>query len=201
MSFFQQEVSIMANAFSNLNGFEIFFLICAVVGGFFVLARLVMQFIGAGADIDTDIDTGIDAQHVDSDIGFKVLSMHSLTSFFMMFGLVGLALYRQNRAGMFLSTLGASIAGLVSVWVIGRIFASVVRLQSSGNLATASAIGSTGTVYLSIPEGGTGRVSINFRGRLREFDASAVDAEAIATGTPIRVVRVDASVLVVEKLQ
>jgi len=191
----------MANAFSNLNGFEIFFLICAVVGGFFVLARLVMQFIGAGADIDTDIDTGIDAQHVDSDIGFKVLSMHSLTSFFMMFGLVGLALYRQNRAGMFLSTLGASIAGLVSVWVIGRIFASVGRLQSSGNLATASAIGSTGTVYLSIPEGGTGRVSINFRGRLREFDASAVDAEAIATGTPIRVVRVDASVLVVEKLQ
>jgi membrane protein implicated in regulation of membrane protease activity len=191
----------MANAFSNLNGFEIFFLICAVVGGFFVLARLIMQFIGAGADIDTDLDTGIDAQHVDSDIGFKAISMHSLTSFFMMFGLVGLALYRQNRAGMFLSVLGASVAGLFSVWVIGRIFASVGRLQSSGNLVTASAVGSTGTVYLGIPKGGTGRVSINFRGRLREFDASAADGEAIATGTPIRVVRVEASVLVVEKIR
>jgi len=191
----------MANAFSNLNGFEIFFLICAIVGGFFVLAKLIMQFIGAGADIDTDLDTGIDTQHVDSDIGFKALSMHGLTSFLMMFGLVGLALYRQNRAGMFLSVLGASVAGLLSVWVIGRIFTSIGKLQSSGNLATASAIGSTGTVYLGIPRGGTGRVSINFRGRLREFDANSADGEAIATGTPIRVVRVEASVLVVENIR
>jgi membrane protein implicated in regulation of membrane protease activity len=191
----------MANAFSNLNGFEIFFLICAIVGGFFVLAKLIMQFIGAGADIDTDLDTGIDTQHVDSDIGFKALSMHGLTSFLMMFGLVGFALYRQSHVGMFLSILGASIAGFASVWVIGRIFASVSRLQSSGTLATASAVGSTGTVYLSIPRGGTGRVSINFRGRLREFDASAADGEAIATGTPIRVVRVEASVLVVERIR
>lgn len=191
----------MANAFSNLNGFEIFFLLCAVVGGFFVLVKLVMQFIGADAEIETDLDTGIDAQHADPDIGFKALSMHGLTSFLMMFGLVGLALYRQNRAGMVLSILGASAAGLASVWVIGRIFASVSRLQSSGTLATASAVGSTGTVYLTIPKGGTGRVSINFRGRLREFDASSADGEALASGTPIRVVRVDASVLVVEKLQ
>jgi membrane protein implicated in regulation of membrane protease activity len=191
----------MANAFSNLNGFEIFFLICAIVGGFFVLAKLIMQFIGAGADIDTDLDTGIDTQHVDSDIGFKALSMHGLTSFLMMFGLVGLALYRQNRAGMFLSVLGASVAGLLSVWVIGRIFTSIGKLQSSGNLATASAVGSTGTVYLGIPRGGTGRVSINFRGRLREFDANSADGEAIATGTPIRVVRVEASVLVVENIR
>lgn len=191
----------MANAFSNLNGFEIFFLLCAIVGGFFVLVKLVMQFIGADAEIETDLDTGIDAEHVDSDIGFKLLSMHGLTSFLMMFGLVGLALYRQSQAGMVLSILGASAAGLASVWVIGRIFASVGRLQSSGTLATAGAVGSTGTVYLGIPPGGTGRVSINFRGRLREFDACAADGEAIATGTPIRVVRVDASVLVVEKLQ
>jgi membrane protein implicated in regulation of membrane protease activity len=191
----------MVNAFANLNGFEIFFLLCAIVGGFFVLVKLIMQFIGADAEIDTDLDAGIDAQHVDSDIGFKVLSMHSLTSFLMMFGLVGLALYRQSQVGIFLSTLGASVAGLASVWVIGRIFASVGRLQSSGTLATASAVGSTGTVYLGIPQGGTGRVSINFRGRLREFDASAADGEAIATGTPVRVVRVDASVLIVEKIR
>lgn len=191
----------MANAFSNLNGFEIFFLLCAIVGGFFVLVKLVMQFIGADAQIETDLDTGIDAEHVDSDIGFKALSMHGLTSFLMMFGLVGFALYRQSRAGMVLSILGASAAGLASVWVIGRIFASVSRLQSSGTLATASAVGSTGTVYLSIPKGGTGRVSINFRGRLREFDAMAAAGEALASGTPIRVVRVDASVLVVEKIR
>ena len=191
----------MANAFSNLNGFELFFLICAIVGGFFVLIRLIMQFIGADAELDTDLDTGIDSQHVDSDIGFKVLSMHSLTSFLMMFGLVGFALYRQSGAGMFFSTLGASVAGAASVWVIGRIFASVSRLQSSGNLATDSAVGSTGSVYLSIPEGGTGRVSINFRSRLREFDATAADGEAIATGTPIRVVRVKGREMVVEKIR
>jgi membrane protein implicated in regulation of membrane protease activity len=96
--------------------------------------------------------------------------------------------------------VGAVAAGLASVWLIGRIFGFAGRLQSSGTLKTAAAVGSSGTVYLTIPAGGTGRVTINFQGRLREFDAAAVEKVEIATGTPIRVVRVDASILIVEKI-
>lgn len=193
----------VSNAFSGMNGLEIFFLICAVVGGFFVVVKLVLQFVGADTDIDTDIDSdiGVDIHHADSDVGFKLLSIYGLTSFLMMFGLVGLALYRQSHAGFLVALVGGTAAGLAAVWVIRRLFALVGRLQSSGTLDTASAAGSSGTVYLNIPPGGTGRVTINFKGRMREFDAMAADSGSLPTGTPIRVVRVDATVLVVEKIR
>jgi len=188
----------MSDAFANLNGFEVFYLLCAIVGGFFVLVRLVMQFVGAGIDTDADLD--LDGHHTDSDVGFKLLSLHSLTSFLMMFGLVGLALYRQSEVGFVTSIVGASLAGMISVWVIGRLFALFSGLQSSGTLATAQAVGSTGTVYLTIPAGGTGRVTINFQNRLREFDAVVKGGGELPTGTPVKVVQVNANVLVVEPL-
>lgn len=187
----------MPNTISAMNGIEIFFLICAVIGGFFVIVKLVLQLIGADADVDTDIDSDI---HTDSDAGFKLLSIYGITSFLLMFGLVGLALYHQSQAGFLVSIIGATAAGFASFWVIGRLFTLVGRLKSSGTLDTASAVGSKGTVYLNIPAGGTGRVTINMNGHLREFDAVTVNQAALLTGTPIFVVRVDANVLVVDKI-
>ena len=191
----------MVKAFSNFNGLEIFFLACAIIGGFFVFIKLIMQFTGSDSDTGYSVDSDIDMHHVDSDIGFRILSIHSLSAFFMMFGLVGLALYRQSQAGVIISIAGAVAAGLVSVWVIGKIFQGAAKLQSSGTLNTADAINSTGKVYLTIPEGGTGRVSINFHNHLREFDATEKNGAEVRTGTPIRVVQVKANVLVVETLK
>lgn len=186
----------MKDAFANLNSFEIFFLTCALIGGFFVLIRLILQFAGGDSDIDTDVD--IDAHHTDADAGFKLLSMHGLTSFLMMFGLVGLAFYRQNQAGFFVSIVGGTGAGLASVWVIGRLFSLVTRLQSSGTIGIESAVGGEGTVYLTIPAGGTGRVLITFNNRQREFDAMARNAAEIATGKRVRVTEVRGNMVIVE---
>ncbi len=188
----------MTEAFADLNSFEIFFLVCALVGGFFVLVRLILQF--AGADAETDTDLGIDAEHADTDVGFKLLSMHGMTSFLMMFGLVGFALYRQNRAGFPLSIAGAVLAGLASVWVIGKLFSLVIRLQSSGTVGIESAAGGEGTVYLTIPAGGTGRVLISFRNRRREFDARTRGGVEIRTGERVRVVEVSGATVIVEKI-
>lgn len=185
----------MQGAFSNLSGFEIFFAICAIVGGIFVLVRFVMQVTGAGGDLD------LDAQHIDADASFGLLSVHGLTSFFMMFGLVGFALYRQSQVGAPIAIVGAVAAGLASVWLIGRLFGGLLKLQSSGTQQTADAVGCEGAVYLRIPAGGTGKVMINFNNRLREYDAIHTGGEDLATGARIRVVRISGNVLVVEKLQ
>jgi membrane protein implicated in regulation of membrane protease activity len=189
--------------FSDFNGLEMFFLGCAVIGGFFVLVKLVLQFIGgdSDADVGVDGDIGFDAEHVDSDIGFRALSIQGISAFFMMFGLVGFALYRQSQLGVVVSIVGAVAAGLFSVWVMGKLFHMASRLQSSGTLQTADAVGCTGTVYLNIPESGTGRVSLNFKNHLREFDAIEINGTEVPTGTPVRVVQVRASVLVVESMQ
>ncbi|MBU0485520.1 MAG: hypothetical protein KKB30_13525 [Proteobacteria bacterium] len=190
----------MVKLFSDFNGLEVFFLACAIIGGFFVILKLIMQFVGGDTDTDFGVDgeISIDPHHVDSDLGFRFLSMHGLSAFFMMFGLVGLAFYRQSQAGVIISMIGAVVAGMASVWVIGKLFQGAVNLQSSGTLKTADAVGSTGTVYLSIPEGGTGRVSLNFQNRLREFDATEKNGKELSTGTPVRVVKVNANILEVE---
>ena len=190
----------MVKAFSDFNGLELFFLVCAIVGGFFVLVKLVLQLIGGDADTDVGVDgdIGIGTEHLDSDVGFRLLSLHGLSAFFMMFGLVGLALYRQSQMGVIISNIGAVTAGVFSVWVIAKIFQGASRLQSSGTLKTKDAVGCSGIVYLTIPEGGRGLVNINFRNHPREFDATEKNGTAVPTGTPVRVVQVNANILVVE---
>lgn len=189
--------------FSQYNGVEIFFLICAVIGGGFVVIKFILQLVGMDHGMQSDIDVDgpdFDIHHADSDIGFKVLSLHSITSFLMMFGLVGLALYRQSNFGIFISMIGAAVAGCASVWVIGKMFLLVMKLKSSGTISIDDTVGAQGKVYLTIPENGTGRALINVRNSLREYDAISHNNTSISTGTPIRVVWVDGNVLVVEVL-
>ena len=190
----------------TFNGLEIFYLICAIVGSVFVVLKLILQFVGADVDgdfdadfeADFDADMDVDLEHTDSDIGFHWLSMHGLSSFFMMFGFVGLALYRQNSLGAIISIVGGIIAGAISVWMISKIFKFASKMQSSGTLKLANAVGCTGKVYLTIPEHGTGRVTLNFNNRLREQDAKEINGKSVATGTAVKVVEVKGNVLIVE---
>jgi len=193
----------MNGFFSEYKGVEIFFLVCALVGGLFVLLKFIMQFSGLDHDAASDMDAGghgVEAHHADSDVGFKFLSLHSITSFMMMFGLVGLALYRQSQMGIFISMLGAIASGIASVWIISKLFMLTVKLKSSGTISIDSTVGTQGKVYLTIPKDGSGRVLINVRSSLREYDAISQEGESLATGTPIRVVWVDGNMLVVERL-
>ena len=193
----------MAAYFSQFNGVEVFFLICAVVGSAFVGIRFVLLLFGLH---DGDVGDGtvdgsdLDGHHADSDVGFKLLSLQGITSFLMMFGLVGMAFYHESRMGMLVSMIGGLAAGLASVWVIAKMFRMVVRLQSSGTIPIESTVGAQGKVYLTIPANGTGRVLISVRNSLREYDASSQDKQPIETGKPVRVVWVDGNVLVVEPI-
>jgi membrane protein implicated in regulation of membrane protease activity len=189
----------MSEFFNRLHGVELFFLVCAVVGGVFVLIRLVVMMIGLDHGVDGDLGSGghdFDGHHADSDVGFKLLSLQGITSFLLMFGLVGMALY-----GVLFSIAGALAAGLASVWIIAKMFSLVVKLQSSGTISIDSTVGAQGKVYLTIPESGSGRVLINVHNSLREYDAVTQDKRALATGVPIRVVWVDGNVLVVEAIE
>jgi len=82
------------------------------------------------------------------------------------------------------------------MWLMHRIVRAMLRLQSSGTVNIFAAVGSEGTVYLTVGKDG-GRVQIDFANRLREFDAISADGAAIPTGTPIRVQGVEANTLVV----
>lgn len=189
----------MDSFFSQDSAVETFFFICAVVGGFFVLMKFAMMFIGFDHHFDGG-GHGFDAHHSDSDTGFHILSLHGISSFLTMFGLVGLAMHKQSGFGTLFSLIGAVLAGGFSVWVIGKLFFMFNKLKSNGTISIDSTVGAQGKVYMKIPENGTGRVLVNVKSSLREYEASTNDGKGIDTGTPIRVIWVDGNVLVVERI-
>jgi len=194
----------MLSWFETLSGTDHFFLVCAIIGSLGVLLRLISQILGfASGDTDGGIDVDISdgASHADAHHagdGFKIISVHGLAAFFMMFGLVGFALNRENQAPIIVSLVCGVIAGAVSVWLIAKLFKMANKLQSIGNLDVNKAVGCHGSVYMQIPKGASGRVVVNIGGRQREIDAIHVSGDEIATGTPIVVVKIEETIAVVD---
>ncbi len=178
---------------SGLSGLEYFFLTSAVIGGVIVLVKLVIQFIaGSDSDLGTD-DVG---GHPDD--GFKMLSLQGIGAFFLLFGLVGLAMLRESKAGVPFSVVVALLAGFAAVWAIARLFGVAKRLQSSGTVSVEEMAGKKATVYLHIPKNGTGTVTVHFSGRSREYDAREITGKAVPTGETVLVKEVSGNILLVE---
>jgi hypothetical protein len=189
----------------GLTWIEIIYWASTIIGGTLFILRLVMMFIGGGVDdtFDASIDSGdldISGDHASADMSFKLMSVQGLTSFFMMFGLVGLALLKANLP-VLLTVFGGVIAGLVTVAITGLIFSQMKRLQTEGTINIQNTVGKDGSVYLTIPINGTGQVQIIVQGSLKIFDAVSIDKTRIATGEKVRVVGVaSGNTLVVEKI-
>jgi membrane protein implicated in regulation of membrane protease activity len=193
----------MHEFYTALSAIQKFFLFCAVLGGSIFIIRMVLMIAGVG---DHDVHDGGGFDHVeahsDSDTSFRLFSLHGLTGFFMMFGLVGLAMSKQIWIPDLVALAGGIAAGLLTVWVIGKTVVSMSKLQSDGTMSIASAVGQEGRVYLKIPPGGTGQVQVPCQGRLTIYDAVASGKEEIPTGEPVIVIDIaGGNILVVEKAQ
>ncbi|HHW09768.1 MAG TPA: hypothetical protein GXX29_07335 [Firmicutes bacterium] len=181
---------------AGLNTTEKIFAASAIIGGIIFIVRMLMTLLG-GFDHHDGPDVDLDSSG-DADASFKALSIQGITAFFMMFGLVGLALSLQSGVGAAISVLGGVIAGFATVWVIGRIFVSMQKWQSEGTLRWENAIGQEGTVYLTIPANGTGQVSVAVQGQLRVGNAVSANHEVLKTGERVVVIDVvNGNVLVV----
>ena len=200
---------------------ELVFLGSAVLGGTLFILRMLAMIIGGldfgdselptdfdvdaspgldmTGDFDSDLDLQGDIEHASAMLSFKFLSLQGLTAFFMMFGLVGLAIHRARVWAVF-SVAGGVLAGLLTLWVIGMIFTLMSRLQSEGNINLKNAIGKQGTVYLTIPENGSGQVRVVVQGSLKVLDAVSDNNQKILTKEKIKVIgTIDANTVLVEK--
>ena len=190
---------------AGLTWIEIIYWAATIIGGTLFILRLILMFMGGDVSddgIDSALDTGgfeSSGDHADANMSFQLLSVQGLTSFFMMFGLVGLALLKASQP-VLLTVMGGVLAGLVTVAVTGLIFTQMKRLQTEGTINIQTTIGSEGSVYLTIPKNGTGQVQVIAQGSLKIFDAVSNNKTLIATGEKIRVVGVaGGNILVVEK--
>lgn len=177
---------------TDLSWVELIYWGFAILGGVFLLLRIVMMFFGADADVAGDA--------MDGAFEFNFFSIQGLTAFFLMFGLVGLMLLAAGQP-VFITMLGGGAAGLVTMLVIAVLLHQMRRLRSEGTLDMRNAIGEHGSVYLKIPAGGTGQVQVTVQGGLKVMDAVAANDQALAYGEKVKVVGVaDSRTLVVERL-
>jgi hypothetical protein len=186
---------------TSTGGFETTFWVCAIGGTVFFALRIVLVvftgFGDFGFHADGLGDGGGDALGVDhdmahdSDVAFQFLSVNSLTAFVMMFGWAGLAAYKQYGFGYFITGLIAVLAGVGMMLITSYLFVLARKLTTQGaGFSLSQAVGENASVYLRIPEGGTGKIQLNLNGILREIEAQSASGESIESFTNVKVLRV-----------
>jgi hypothetical protein len=218
----------MSGYLASLSALETIYLACAIFGGGFFLVRTVLMLSGMG-DTDSDIDhpdidhvdiDHADADHADADHdsriedidhgdhwdhadgGLKLLTLQGITAFVMMFGLTGYSFSRNSLLGSFMTIVVAVLIGLFGMWLIAKGFALMRSMQCSGNLQIYDAIGQEGSVYLTIPAEGVGKIQIVISGRLMVKDAVSLDKKVLKTGERVCVSEISSGgMLVVRGLE
>jgi len=188
--------------FGDVSGIDIIFAGMAIVGTLLFILYFGLVLIGGAADgaldmLGFDLDFGMDSTQG----AFHMLTIQGLLSFMMMFGIFGLAASQADQSS--LMAIGAgSVAGLVSMWIVGKIFQMVAGLESDGNIKLNEAIGAKGTVYRTIKPGQSGQVQVEFQSALRTCEAVAEDETLqIDTGKFITVVGNISEMLIVKPLK
>ncbi|MFI4870480.1 MAG: hypothetical protein ACIARQ_01595 [Phycisphaerales bacterium JB061] len=174
----------------------VWFTIPAIIGTVYFLFQIFLGGLGGdldlGIDADLDFDSGLgggDAPGVE--VG--VLSLQTLSAFFMASGWSGFAALRLLGMDMTGAVLVAVVAGVAFSWMLVWLMRKMLLLQNSGNVRIGQTVGLAGDVYIQVPPAGqgTGRVKLVLGTRQREFNAVQSGAEPIATNTRIRVVQAD----------
>ena len=173
---------------ASLTGLPFVYGICALVGGGLFLIIMVLMFIGIEFDLDALAD------------GSGHVSLHGISGFFTLFGLVGLYLDSQGY-GVLVSSMGGIGAGVVMFLAVSRIIMAMRNLESSGNITVDQTVGAKGSVYAEILPGESGAVTIFIDERERRYDAVTDEPAGLKTGALIEVKEViSGSLLKVTKL-
>ncbi len=168
------------------------YLVCAVVGGiaFFIELMLVLF----GAEVNTDFDI--------SDFAFKFISIQGLSAFGLVGGLVGFYAYDKTGQSILISLACAIFAGVLMAWVLSKFTKSLMSLQSAGNIQLKNAINTFGTIYMSIPKDGIGKVALDLQGRRIYINAISKDGSELDRGIRVKIVDVNGDdALVVSKVE
>ena len=139
---------------------------------------------------DGSLDVDMHDTHHDVP-SFKLFTLHSISGFFMMFGLVGLACTDQFDLSYVHAFAIAAVAGVSVMVLIALIFRSALLFQGSGTVFTLNkTVGLVGTVYQRIPAHGQGKVSLVVNGISREVLAQSPDKKPIESFKIVTVIRV-----------
>lgn len=184
----------------DLQGVEIVYTICFVLGlGFAVLTALLSGFLGG---FDTGIDVGghhgatVDHGHHH----FSPWNPIVIAMFLVSFG--GAGMISKNYFGLALpgqlavsGSAGFAVGGLV-FWAIWKLFSAA---QGSSEVHLEELVGQEAEVTVSIPSAGMGQIAYVSGGR-HVGVAVSVDGEPIPEGSVVKISKIAGSTFYVERV-
>ena len=185
--------------YDGSGGMAFIFATSAVLGGVLFLLWFALIMIGG---ITADVFDGLfgtDFDAMGADASFKALTFQGIMAFMMFFGLGGLYVLEGDSSATTLAIVVGSLTGFGSMYGTGKLFQLFVSLQSDGTIDMDDAIGSVGTIYLRIPEGGVGQIQVESGNAMRTYNAKTEDGQAMATGDFAEVIEVVSSTLIVKR--
>ena len=145
-------------------------MVMALVGTVFFLLRLVFAlfFGGDGGDLDGDL---ADVGHGDST--FSMFSLLSILAFFMGAGWMGLTCRVNWELSSMASAMAAAGFGFALMVMASGLMTLTRSLNQVVEYDLQTAVGHTASVYMTIPERGSGRgqIKVTVSGRLKMMDA------------------------------
>jgi hypothetical protein len=140
--------------------------------GIFSLGVLLLQILGTLVGLDHHGDADLSG-HGDHDSGMGLLTVRTVTAFFVGFGWTGVIMLNHGYS-MVAAIAAGTVTGAAFLLATWFLITNLLRLQSSGgNVDYNNAIGSVGTVYTTIPaaEAGGGQIELMLQGRLMMAEA------------------------------
>ena len=198
----------MINWWNGLELVQQIFALIAIPSTAILIIQTVLQLIGIGGDdVPEDIDgDGIPDSDLDAaaaaDDGLSLFSIRGILSMLCITGWLGVGLL-ETALPDWAAILIAVAAGVATLIGIAFLMRGIYKLQSYGNIDISNAIGKVAQVYIPIPAAGagSGKVTITLQEKFCEYTAITAAAEALKTGSYVRVVSVsDGGVLLVEPL-
>jgi hypothetical protein len=183
------------------------YLICAIVGGTLIVCQFLLTLLGLGGDHDAGGHVGFDGgghemaggghdtahdtgQDSESSGFLSMLTLRTVSAALAFFGLAGSAAIHHVEPAQALGL--AILAGAVAFFFVGWMLRLLTKLNVDGSARIERAVGSRGTVYLSIPaaRAGVGKVHVSLLNRTLEYKAITSREEALPTGAKIVVVSI-----------
>ena len=185
----------------EISGIDVFFAAMAVIGTILFMIYFALVLIGGVADGIAEAIPFFDVSfEMDAEGVFHMLTIQGLLSFMMMFGIFGLAVSQGNYGSM-PAIFAGSLAGISSMWVVGKVFQAIAGLETDGTVSHNQSHGAKGTVYRTIRPGQSGQIQVEFQDALRTCEAVAEDEPlTIQTGKFILVTGNIGEILVVKPL-
>ena len=157
---------------------------------------------GFEASLDFDDDGGAPDFSDGDGKSVRIISVHSLIGFFMIFGWVGLATYQQLHFPVVQACVISFLAGLCALFGSAYLLYFITKLQSSGTVFDCNqAVGKTAVVYHRISLGGVGKILVEVHGVTREVNAKSAQS-TIASFKTVRIIGVvDKETVLVEEVK